>query len=51
VVFAYTPAFITEATLMLRLSGHRLLLRAEATDRALVRDVQPLLPDRFRFRR
>jgi glycosyltransferase involved in cell wall biosynthesis len=36
-VFAYMPAFITEATLMLRLSGHRLLLRAEATDRALVR--------------
>ncbi len=36
-VFAYTPAFITEATLLLWLRGHRLLLRAEATDRALVR--------------
>jgi len=36
-VFAYTPAFITEATLLLWLLGHRLLLRAEATDRALAR--------------
>jgi hypothetical protein len=36
-VFAYTPAFITEATLLLWLRGHRLLLRAEATDRALPR--------------
>ncbi|MFM7675667.1 MAG: glycosyltransferase family 4 protein [Synechococcus sp.] len=36
-VFAYTPAFITAATLLLWLRGHRLLLRAEATDRALAR--------------
>jgi glycosyltransferase involved in cell wall biosynthesis len=36
-VFAYVPAFITEATLLLWLRGHRLLLRAEATDRALPR--------------
>lgn len=36
-VFAYMPAFITEATLLLWLRGHRLLLRAEATDRALPR--------------
>lgn len=36
-VFAYTPAFITAATLLLWLRGQRLLLRAEATDRALAR--------------
>jgi len=36
-VFAYTPAFITMATLLLRLRGHRLLLRADGTDRAFVR--------------
>lgn len=36
-VFAYTPAFITASTLLLRLQGHRLLLRAESTDRALQR--------------
>jgi len=36
-VFAYTPAFITIATLLLRLRGHRLLLRADGTDRAFVR--------------
>jgi len=36
-VFAYSPVFITAATLLLWLRGHRLLLRAEATDRALAR--------------
>ncbi|MFM8277073.1 MAG: glycosyltransferase, partial [Cyanobium sp.] len=39
-VFAYSPAFITLGTVLLRLSGHRLLLRAEATDRALPRSPQ-----------
>jgi glycosyltransferase involved in cell wall biosynthesis len=34
-VFAYSPAFISLATVLLRASGQRLLLRAEATDRAL----------------
>ena len=42
-VFAYTPAYITTSTLLLRLSGHRLLLRAEATDRALRRSQLKLL--------
>ena len=37
-VFAYSPLFITITTLLLRLSGIRLLLRAEATDRALHRN-------------
>ena len=36
-VFAYTPAFITISTLLLRLSGQRLLLRADGTDRAFPR--------------
>jgi glycosyltransferase involved in cell wall biosynthesis len=36
-VFAYTPAFITLSTLLLRLTGHRLLLRADGTDRAFAR--------------
>lgn len=36
-VFAYTPAFITFSTLLLRLSGQRLLLRADGTDRAFAR--------------
>ena len=36
-VFAYTPAFITATTLLLRLSGQRLLLRADGTDRAFPR--------------
>jgi len=34
-VFAYSPAFVSLATVLLRASGQRLLLRAEATDRAL----------------
>jgi hypothetical protein len=34
-VFAYSPAFISLATVLLRARGQRLLLRAEATDRAL----------------
>ena len=36
-VFAYTPAYITTSTLLLRLSGQRLLLRADGTDRAFPR--------------
>ena len=36
-VFAYTPAFITVSTLLLWLTGQRLLLRADGTDRAFVR--------------
>jgi glycosyltransferase involved in cell wall biosynthesis len=36
-VFAYTPAFITASTLLLRLQGQRLLLRADGTDRAFPR--------------
>jgi glycosyltransferase involved in cell wall biosynthesis len=36
-VFAYSPLFITLTTLLLRICGQRLLLRAEATDRALPR--------------
>ncbi|MFM8260484.1 MAG: glycosyltransferase family 4 protein [Vulcanococcus sp.] len=36
-VFAYTPVFITISTLLLRLSGQRLLLRADGTDRAFSR--------------
>ena len=36
-VFAYTPAFITVSTLLLRLAGLRLLLRADGTDRAFPR--------------
>ena len=36
-VFAYTPAFITATTLLLRLSGQRLFLRADGTDRAFFR--------------
>jgi glycosyltransferase involved in cell wall biosynthesis len=36
-VFAYTPAFITASTLLLRASGQRLLLRADGTDRAFPR--------------
>ena len=36
-VFAYTPAFITATTLLLRLSGQRLFLRADGTDRAFPR--------------
>ena len=36
-VFAYTPAWITAVTLLLRLSGQRLFLRADGTDRAFQR--------------
>lgn len=36
-VFAYTPIFIALTTLLLGQSRHRLMLRAEATDRALLR--------------
>lgn len=36
-VFAYTPAFISLGTLLLRAGGQRLMLRAESTDRALPR--------------
>ena len=36
-VFAYTPIFITFCTLLLRQAGLRLMLRAEATDRAITR--------------
>jgi glycosyltransferase involved in cell wall biosynthesis len=36
-VFAYTPAFITVSTVLLRLSGLRLFLRADGTDRAFHR--------------
>ena len=36
-VFAYTPAFITLSTLLLRVGGQRLLLRADGTDRAFER--------------
>ena len=36
-VFAYTPAFITASSLLLRLAGLRLLLRADGTDRAFPR--------------
>jgi glycosyltransferase involved in cell wall biosynthesis len=39
-VFAYTPAFISFCTALLWLRGERLLLRAEATDRALPRSRQ-----------
>jgi glycosyltransferase involved in cell wall biosynthesis len=45
-VFAYTPAFITLATLLLRLDGWRLLLRADGTDRAFPRSrLRSLLKD------
>ena len=45
-VFAYTPAFITIATLLLRLRGQRLLLRADGTDRAFARSpLKSLLKD------
>ncbi len=36
-VFAYTPIFITLATMLLRQHGLQLMLRAEATDRAIPR--------------
>lgn len=36
-IFAYTPTFITASTFLLRIAGHRLLLRAETTDEALQR--------------
>ena len=36
-IFAYTPIFITIATLLLRQSRVRLMLRADGTDRAFVR--------------
>ena len=45
-VFAYTPAYITLATSLLRLRGHRLMLRADGTDRAFVRSpLKSLLKD------
>ncbi|MEH2392616.1 MAG: glycosyltransferase family 4 protein [Nostoc sp.] len=36
-IFAYSPTFITASTLLLRLAGHKLMLRAETTDEALSR--------------
>ncbi len=36
-IFAYSPAFITVSTILLRLAGHKLMLRAETTDEALKR--------------
>lgn len=44
-VFGYSPAFISIATVFLRLSGRRLMLRAETTDSALDRS---LIKDFFR---
>ncbi|MEH2312072.1 MAG: glycosyltransferase family 4 protein [Nostoc sp.] len=36
-IFAYSPTFITVSTLLLCLTGHKLMLRAETTDEALSR--------------
>lgn len=36
-IFSYSPAFITASTLLLSLSGHKLMLRAETTDQASTR--------------
>ncbi|MBA3921779.1 MAG: glycosyltransferase family 4 protein [Nostocaceae cyanobacterium] len=36
-IFSYSPAFITTSTLLLRLAGHKLMLRAETTDEAVTR--------------
>jgi glycosyltransferase involved in cell wall biosynthesis len=36
-IFAYSPVFITISTLLLRLAGHKLMLRADTTDEALSR--------------
>ena len=47
-VFAYTPAWITAITLLLRLSGQRLFLRADGTDRAFPRSrLKSLIKDRW----
>ena len=37
-IFAYTPLFISVSTLLLRIRGHSLLLRADGTDRAFQRN-------------
>lgn len=36
-IFSYLPTFITASTVLLHLTGHQLLLRAETTDDALIR--------------
>lgn len=36
-IFSYAPIFITLSTLLLRIAGYRLMLRAETTDEALSR--------------
>ena len=36
-IFAYSPVMIAVSTLLLRLAGHKLMLRAETTDEALTR--------------
>jgi hypothetical protein len=36
-IFSYLPSFITASTLLLRLTNHKLMLRAETTDEALTR--------------
>lgn len=36
-IFAYSPVMITLSTFLLRLAGHKLMLRAETTDEALPR--------------
>jgi glycosyltransferase involved in cell wall biosynthesis len=36
-IFSYSPAFITASTILLRLTGQKLMLRAETTDEALSR--------------
>ena len=38
-IFSYSPAFITASTILLRLAGQKLMLRAETTDEALSRSL------------
>lgn len=38
-IFSYSPAFITASTILLRLTGKKLMLRAETTDEALSRSL------------